>query len=209
VIESWGGLGYQRRALDLRRASRMITDEGWPTTSAGLRQLPGVGPYTAAAVACFAFGEPVAAIDTNLRRVVSRWLGRVPTAAELEASANEMIDRDDPAGWNQAIMDLGALRCRPKAPRCDGCPVAAWCLDPSVYEAPPRQSRYEGSTRQARAAVLRAIATHGPAAVGALAGHTSLPLERVEAAIGSLLADGTVARRHHEVIITDEADFHR
>jgi adenine-specific DNA glycosylase len=125
-------------------------------------------------------------------------LGRVPTAAELEASANEMIDRDDPAGWNQAIMDLGALRCRPKAPRCDGCPVAAWCLDPSVYEAPPRQSRYEGSTRQARAAVLRAIATHGPAAVGALAGHTSLPLERVEAAIGSLLADGTVARRHHD-----------
>jgi len=158
LIRLWDGLGYQRRAVNLRKAAMRIAVGGWPTTSATLASLPGVGPYTAAAVACFAFGEAIPAIDTNLRRVISRWDGEALQGRSLETRATELIDEDHPAEWNQAIMDLAASICRPRAPACEACPVATWCKDPSVYVPPPRQSGYEGSVRQARAAILKQLA---------------------------------------------------
>jgi len=189
VIEAWRGLGYNTRARRLRDAARVIAAEGWPTTAEGLVRLPGVGPYTAAAVACFAFGEQVPAVDTNLRRVLSRWMGRPLSGAALrDAAAREIAI--DAADWNQAVMDLGATLCRPRDPQCGECPVSPWCVDPTVYEAPPRQSAFAGSDRQVRGAVLRSLSANEWRDLGRIARDTAMERGRVEAATTSLECDG-------------------
>ena len=139
--------GVQRpgEASPRRRPARWSAD-GWPTDAAGLRRLPGIGPYTAAAVASIAFGEPIAAVDTNVRRVLSRWEGTPLAGGDLDRAA-DAARTGDAGEWNQAVMDLGATLCRPK-PRCEVCPVTAWCADPAVYLAPPRQAAFAGSDRE-------------------------------------------------------------
>lgn len=167
VLDEWSGLGYNSRAKRLHDAARVVDHDGWPTNAAGLRALPGIGPYTAAAVASFAFGEAVAAVDTNIRRVLSRWSGRTLTGRDLEAAAADHLP-EDAATWNQAVMELGAVLCRPRSPRCAECPVEDWCTDPTVYEPPPRQAPFEGSRRQLRGAILRALRS-GPTPLDDLA----------------------------------------
>ncbi|MDX1447692.1 MAG: A/G-specific adenine glycosylase [Acidimicrobiia bacterium] len=186
VIEAWEGLGYLRRARRLQAAAKQIADRGWP---ADLRELPGVGRYTAAAVAVFADGSRRAAVDVNLRRIVSRWTG-VPLgeAAAFEA-ANELVDPARPGDWNQAMMDLGSTLCRPTRPRCPECPVAQWCVDPTIEITVPRQSAFQGSVRQARAAVLKGL-VGGPAPQSSLAAE--MDDETVARAIASLLAEGAI-----------------
>jgi A/G-specific adenine glycosylase len=155
LLGVWSGLGYNSRALRLREAAQIISDSGWPTSVAGLRELPGVGPYTAAAIASIAFSIDVPALDTNLRRVLSRWHGESLSGRPLEAYALEVLA--SPAGlWNQAVMDLGATVCRPRSPACDACPVSTWCSDPNVYEPPTPQRSFQGSTRELRGALVRA-----------------------------------------------------
>jgi A/G-specific adenine glycosylase len=194
LITLWAGLGYQRRAVNLQRAATVIDDSGWPTDVAGLIQLPGVGPYTAAAVACFAFGEPVPAVDTNLKRILSRWHGEALSGSALNEAALAGLPVDHAADWTQAMMDLGASVCRPRNPVCGECPVEGWCLDPDVYEAPPRQSTYDGSVRQARAAILKALAVHGPSSAGRIIEATGLDRSAVEAAAKALEREATILR---------------
>ena len=191
VIEAWRGLGYNTRARRLRDAARAIVSTGWPTDSAGLKRLPGVGPYTAAAVASFAFGERVAAVDTNLRRVLSRWLG-APLSGERLADATTDELPEGAAPWNQAVMDLGATLCRPRRPRCDECPVEPWCADPTVYEPPPKQPPFAGSDREVRGAVLAAVRSTAWQDGGAIAAAADHPVTRVEMAIAALAKDGLV-----------------
>lgn len=181
VLSYWIGLGYNTRALRLREAARIICEQGWPRTSAALLDLPGVGPYTAAAVACFAFGEQVAAVDTNLRRVLSRWVGRPLDGSDLVATASDLLADGAAVYWNQAVMDLGATLCRP-SPNCDACPVAEWCTDPTVYIPPRPQGRFEGSVRQTRAAIIRLL-LDGDVAVDVIRsryGHADAALEALE-----------------------------
>jgi A/G-specific adenine glycosylase len=194
LIRLWAGLGYQRRAINLQRAAVVVDDRGWPTSVGGLMELPGVGAYTAAAVACFAFGAPVPAIDTNLKRILSRWLGTPLDPAALTAAAASELPDDEAAAWNQALMDLGSELCRPREPRCDACPVAEWCLDPTVYEPPPRQSRYEGSVRQARAAILRMVAASGPTSEATIASSSGLAASTVSAAAAALEKESLLER---------------
>jgi A/G-specific adenine glycosylase len=137
VIRAWQGLGYNRRALSLHAAARQIAAEGWPSD---LTSLPGVGPYTAAAVGSFAFGEAVLPVDTNVRRVQER------TGATFSPACG------------QALMDLGATVCLARVPRCGICPLAAQCPSRGRrYEPLRRQSRFEGSFRQRRADTLRLV----------------------------------------------------
>ncbi len=192
VLAAWSGLGYNRRALRLQRAAQHVAAHGWPTTAAALQTLPGVGPYTAAAVACFAFGEAVPTPDTNARRVASRWHGRPLASAELAAALAAELPAGAAAEWNQAVMDLGATLCRPADPACDRCPVARWCAGPATYSPPRPQGRFEGSSRQARGAVLRALLAHGPLPPQALGELTELGAERAAAAVRSLAAEGLV-----------------
>ena len=138
VIREWQGLGYNRRGLSLHRAARLIADSGWPDD---LTQLPGVGPYTSAALRCFAFDEDVLPVDVNVERVMSR------TSAEFSSGAA------------QGLMDLGATICLARIPRCDACPLAVECPSRGIREEPRRkQGAFEGSFRQLRATTLRTVA---------------------------------------------------
>jgi A/G-specific adenine glycosylase len=138
VIRAWQGLGYNRRAVNLHRAAQKIAVAGWPDD---LTELPGVGRYTADAVARFAFGFPVLPVDTNVRRVQERTGARFSPAAA------------------HALMDLGATVCLARVPRCGSCPLASGCPSRGLrYEPLRRQSRFEGSFRQRRARTLRLVA---------------------------------------------------
>jgi len=202
VVAEWGGLGYNRRAVRLSEAARAIVrDHGGriPRAKDELLELPGVGPYTAAAVASMGFGEPVAVVDTNVRRVVSRvHLGidghEVPPK-EVWALADAWLDRDDPGTWNQALMDLGREVCTPK-PDCEACPLARVCrfrLSGAVANrGPRRQGPFEGSSRQVRGAVVSALRSHPWLTPAHLASEIGFPVDRVEAAIQALAVDGLV-----------------
>jgi len=132
VLREWRGLGYNRRALNLQRAAQVVMEEhagNLPSDLAALEQLPGVGPYTARAVAALAFGHPVGPVDTNVRRVLGRMLGGLAATSgrELQRIADLAVPPDRPADWTHAVMDLGASVCLPRTPRCGECPAREWC----------------------------------------------------------------------------------
>lgn len=133
VLRAWRGLGYNRRALNLRRAARIVVGElggRFPSDVPGLERLPGVGPYTARAVASIAYGLPVGAVDTNVRRVLGRVIAGDPAvvpARDLQALADRLVPGDRADDWTHALMDLGSTLCRPRSPRCDACPVRTAC----------------------------------------------------------------------------------
>lgn len=131
VIRAWRGLGYNRRAVALRTAAiRIVEDHDGrvPDTLEALTALPGVGAYTARAVLAFAFDRPVAPLDTNIRRVLDRAIGPLPTAPKmLQSTADGLVPDHAAADWAHALMDLGATICVARAPRCDACPISAWC----------------------------------------------------------------------------------
>jgi A/G-specific adenine glycosylase len=138
VIREWQGLGYNRRALSLQRAARYVARHGWPED---LTELPGVGRYTADALACFAFERPVLPVDVNVRRVSER------TEAAFDHTCA------------QALMDLGATICIARVPRCGECPLASECPSRGRrFEPLRKQGPYEGSFRQRRAQALRLVA---------------------------------------------------
>lgn len=195
VLEAWSGLGYNTRARRLRDAARMVVEGGWPTSPEGLLDLPGVGPYTAAAVASFAFGSRIAAIDTNIRRVLSRWHGEPLDGAVLRAAAD--ADLGTPAGdWNQAVMDLAAGLCRPRQPSCEVCPVEPWCSGPDGYTPPPPQARFEGSARQLRGSIVRAVVRE-PQSFVQLCRETGFPTDEIEMAVEDLTLEGLIIRDEH------------
>src|SRR5262245_50356992 len=201
VLTAWAGLGYHRRAVFLHRAARIVVESHAgrvPVDPAALRALPGVGPYTSAAVASIAGGVPVAAIDVNVRRIVGRVSGERERGA-IDATADVWLDRDAPGDWNQALMDLGRAHCR-AVPRCDGCPLAPWCLwrrSGGSADVPAARSheRFEGSMRQVRGRVVARLREVPTAGLAALAEAASDSRERVRAALEGLVADGVVERR--------------
>ncbi len=172
VIAAWQGLGYNRRAVNLHRcAGAVVAMDGFPRDVAALERLPGIGPYTAAAIACFAFGAQIAAPDVNARRVLARAFGD----ADLPPPPGRAYD------WNQALFDLGATICIARRPRCEVCPLQAGCPSAGTVYAPERkQSRFEGSFRQRRGELLRTLTDSGPLPVAGLD----------QPALDGLVADG-------------------
>jgi A/G-specific adenine glycosylase len=142
VLKAWEGCGYYARARNLHKAAGVMVAGGIPSTYAGWLALPGVGPYTAAAVSSLAFNERRAVNDGNVRRVLARLYGeRLPTEPWVQARADALLDQSRPGAFNEAVMDLGATICTPKAPRCEVCPLAAWCEarasgEPTAFPAP-------------------------------------------------------------------------
>jgi A/G-specific adenine glycosylase len=129
ILAEWAGLGYYARARNLIACAREVTRRGaFPRTAAELRKLPGIGDYTSAAIAAIAFGEPAAAVDTNVQRVVARLHGlEEPSKAAVEERARAMLPEDRPGDFTQALMDLGATICRPRQPLCGECPLRLQC----------------------------------------------------------------------------------
>jgi A/G-specific adenine glycosylase len=162
-----------------------------PDEPATLRSLPGVGPYTAAAVASIAFGVRVAAVDTNVLRVVSRVV-RVEGDAAIAAAAAAWLDGDDPGTWNQAVMDLGREICRP-VPRCGACPIRTMCRSAGSVSARGRRAPgepFEGSSRQLRGAVVTVLRHRRSLTLGSLASAVGRDLASVARAVRALEADG-------------------
>jgi len=192
VLALWSGLGYNRRAIRLQEAARCIAADGWPADATGLQSLAGVGPYTAAAVACFSYAEQIPTPDTNLQRVLSRWHGRPLNGRGLIEVAHKELPPGRAADWNQAIMDLGAGVCRPAEPLCADCPVVQWCAGPETYVAPPSSGQFRGSSREARGAVIRNLVQQGPATMPQLSMQTGLEPQRLRRALEALAQEGMV-----------------
>ena len=198
VLRAWAGLGYNRRAVHLHRAAQAIVaehDGRVPSSVRELESLPGVGPYTARAVSAIAFGEPVGAVDVNVKRVLGRIVaggpeGLAPSA--MQALADASVPGDRAGAWTHALMDVGQRVCRPRRPNCAECPAIAWCayaagVRPAVVVGdPPARRRpepvFESTNRWLRGRILArardahgwtgfdaAIGDHGPGAVRAAA----------------------------------------
>jgi A/G-specific adenine glycosylase len=202
VLRAWGALGYPRRAVALHESARVVLREHGgvvPGDPAVLRSLPGVGEYTAAAVASLAYGVPVAAIDTNVRRIWARVVHGVEpdevSPARLRDDAQTWLDPRDPASWNQALFVLGRTLCRP-SPRCEECPMRRWCRFAAAGRtgrpSTRRQTPFQGSLRQVRGAVLAHLREHSTVTVATVTSSTGYETDRVVAAIRGLAHDGVV-----------------
>jgi A/G-specific adenine glycosylase len=206
AVRAWGRLGYPRRGLRLHAAAVAIVDlhDGCvPSGYDALRALPGVGAYTAAAVASFAFGQAHAVVDTNVRRVLARTVSGVQHAAPTQTAAETRlavalvpVDGSAPR-WAVAAMELGALVCTARAPRCGQCPVAALCrwrlAGYPPYDGPPRRGQaFAGTDRQVRGRLLAVLrAAEGAVTSAELAAAWDEPVQRARA-LDALVADGLV-----------------
>ena len=190
VLAAWSGLGYNRRALALQAAARRVAARGWP---ADLTELPGVGPYTAAAVASFAWDAQRAAVDTNVRRVLERFDGAARAPAAVAERAQALVPAGQAAAFNQAMMELGATVCRPRAPLCPACPVrdgcAAHAAGGPAPPAPRRRgaARFEDTDRWARGRTVAALLS-GELPPAEISG------ERRERVLAGLERDGLIVR---------------
>ncbi|GAA5082931.1 A/G-specific adenine glycosylase [Thermocatellispora tengchongensis] len=203
AVRHWGRLGYPRRALNLHACARAITAEHGgevPSDHATLRALPGIGEYTSAAVASFAFGGRHAILDTNVRRVLARavrgeeYPPKATTAAE-RTLAESLLPVLDAPRWGVAIMELGALVCTARSPRCADCPIIDRCrwrlAGRPAHDGPPRRGQtYAGTDRQCRGRLLAVLRqAHGPVPKAALDVVWDDPVQR-ERALDGLVADG-------------------
>lgn len=204
VLREWHGLGYPRRARHLHESAMQVVEIGaFPNTLDGLLSLPGVGQYTARAVLAFAFESPAAVVDTNIARVLARTAGERLTARRAQALADELCPSEDSWVWNQVIMDLGAVLCRP-VPRCAECPIQQQCVwtasgqpdpDPAIGTAgvSSKQARFEGSDRQARGRLMARLVV-GSLAAAEAAAAMQVDAERAGRLIDALVFERLVAR---------------
>jgi A/G-specific adenine glycosylase len=205
AVRQWGRLGYPRRALRLHAAARAVVERHGGTVPAdldALLALPGVGAYTARAVASFAYGQRHAVVDTNVRRVVARAVGGAaepgpPSTSRDLAAVAALLPEDDAPRFGVAVMELGALVCTARTPRCGNCPLlttCAWRLaGRPPYTGPAKKPQgYDGTDRQARGALLAVLrASADPVPAGDLDGAWPERLQRARALDG-LVADGLV-----------------
>jgi len=216
VLAAWAGLGYYSRARNLYRAARMVASLGWPRTAAGLQALPGVGTYTAAAVASLAFGEQVAMVDGNVQRVLSRVHalgGDLRTgrgARTLADAAAAWISPGEAGEINEATMEVGALVCLPRNPRCGECPLAADCRacelgTPTAFPSPrPRRETVDVETSVVVAVSAGRVLLRRARPDELLAGHWTLPESGMfpGAGNGGPILTGSVkhAITHHRIV---------
>lgn len=207
VLREWQGLGYPRRARNLHATATLVVERHGgrlPATLPELLALPGIGPYTARAVRVFAFEHDDAVVDTNIARVLARVAGERLTAPQAQAVADALVPTGQGWVWNQALMDLGATRCRP-VPICAHCPLArhcAWAMagrpepDPAQASAgvSRRQARFDGSDRQARGRLLAALARAPVSDAPGVMGLRDQP-DRAGRLVAALVAEGLVVRR--------------
>jgi A/G-specific adenine glycosylase len=180
VLRAWSGLGYNRRALALHRAAQAIARDGWPED---LEALPGVGPYTAAAVGAFALGKAVLPVDTNVHRVLRR--------------TRLSVEEPTPA-LGQALMELGATVCTARAPRCTECPVVADCDGPEPLPPKgPQRHRFEDTDRYVRGRIVAALSAGEPL--------PDVPAARLQRALDRLERDGLIERRPGGVRLPGDA----
>lgn len=224
ILTVWDRLGYPRRALRLQAAAQAIVEHHRgevPRTADQLRGLPGVGEYTSAAVACFAFGRPEVVVDTNIRRLQARLFsgealpGPTYTAAQRRLAHQVLPDPNHDGGqyacaWNIATMELGALICTARSPDCPQCPVAEICAWREAGYPPPterqrtRGQAWAGTDRQVRGALMAALRTEGQLQVDQLLDSLPLPgadVDQRQRCVDSLVADGLAERADDRIAL--------
>ncbi|HSU72912.1 MAG TPA: A/G-specific adenine glycosylase, partial [Candidatus Binatia bacterium] len=160
VLRLWSGLGYNRRAVNLKQAAEIIAQRGYPDD---LSELPGIGPYTSAAVQAFAFNRDVPVVDTNIRRIFSRYFfAGKGTQERIDAKVAEQVPAGRSRIWNNALMDFGSMLCTASSPACASCPLKRSCAafkkgTVAYLRIAPPQKKFEGSRRQTRGAILRLL----------------------------------------------------
>jgi A/G-specific adenine glycosylase len=213
LLSAWAGLGYNRRALALRQAAREIVERHGgeaPSSLASLEALPGVGPYTARAVMAVAFGQPVAPLDVNVRRVVGRLVGGPLPPGRLQETADSLVSRVDSRGWVWAVMDLAVTACTRRAPRCAACPLRALCasagtagawadtaseVDRAAARSRPTRPRFPETNRWLRGEILRRLRATPDGAWTTLPGRIgSHEADAVGRALDALVAEGFAVR---------------
>ncbi len=202
VLAAWSGLGYYHRARRMHQAARMIDRERggkFPRTAEEWSALPGIGRYTAAAIASIAFDEAVAVVDGNVERVLERLFGRTPGSATAWQQAELLLDREHPGEFNQAMMELGATVCTPQAPQCLRCPLSAFCKTRGVQPSRVPKARKD---KEAYYALVRkpgsVLLVQRPANSSLMAGMWELPL-----ASELVNGDKPLLRLRHSITDTD------
>lgn len=218
VLAHWSGLGYYRRARMLHRTAKLVMEEydgELPSTAVGLRRLPGIGNYTSAAIASIAFDEPVAVVDGNVERVLLRILGLPETPGAqmvefLNTVANSLVPRQNPGDHNQAMMELGAVICLPRAPRCSECPVFHLCRTrgehPTLKRTPMQSQRvrYALTTRRRAVTGLEVLLQRRPKDASLMANMLELPqLKPQDAAATLTLLEEPLLRVRHAITGTN------
>jgi A/G-specific adenine glycosylase len=209
AVRAWGRLGYPRRALRLHAAAAAIVERHSgrvPGDPAELRALPGVGEYTAAAITSFAFGGRAAVLDTNVRRLLARAFRGIEFPADSLAAAERTLaeavlpqSAPDAAGWAAASMELGALVCTARAPRCESCPITELCTwhasGRPAHDGPPRRGQtYAGTDRQARGRLLAVLRDTAHPVWESAFERVWPAAEQRDRALAGLLADGLAVR---------------
>lgn len=199
VLREWQGLGYPRRARNLHATAQSVVElGGFPRDLAGLLALPGIGGYTARALLAFAFELDAAVVDTNIARVYARVAGERLTPKRVQSMADDALPLGDAWVWNQCLMDLGAVLCRPANPGCGDCPLRARCTwhreggaDPAVGSSgvSTKQARFDGSDRQARGRLMKALGA-GPVALSDVATVMQRDPDTAERLVSALVAEG-------------------
>lgn len=211
VLRLWSGLGYNSRAMRLRLMARVVISQHggrMPDQLDQLQALPGFGPYTAGAVATFAFDRVVPVIDTNIRRVLGRIFfgpGGAPSEGELLPLVNDVIPVARPGDWNHALMDLGATICISGRPRCEMCPLRSWCRAyPAILSEPPKPPRatapkFHDSDRYWRGRIIQSLVHAGPGSLVEVRQRLQLlgpiPMARLRAIITTLEHEGLLVTR--------------
>ncbi len=201
VLAVWSGLGYYHRARRMHQAAKLIARDRkgiFPRAAAEWRELPGIGRYTAAAIASIAFGQAVAVVDGNVERVLDRVFGAVKGREAAWQRAESLLDRVRPGDFNQAMMELGATVCTPRAPQCPMCPLYSWCASRGVSNARPQSPRKRkqlayGLARRNASVLL----VQRPANASLMAGMWELP------ALSQPKGDGPLATLRHSITDTD------
>jgi A/G-specific adenine glycosylase len=202
VLALWSGLGYYHRARRLHQAAKVIARERkgeFPHTAEAWRELPGIGRYTAVAIASIAFGEPVAVVDGNVERVLERLFGGAEGRESAWQQAEALLDRERPGDFNQAMMELGATVCTPRAPQCLLCPLHSWCQSRGAEAPTPQPPR---KRQQLQYALARkgdsVLLVQRPADAARMANMWELP-----ETVAAKSADEVLAKFRHSITDTD------
>jgi A/G-specific adenine glycosylase len=211
VLRLWQGLGYPRRARNLHLTAQRVAEMGrFPDQLDALLALPGIGQYTARAVLAFAFEADEAVVDTNIARVYARFAGKRLTSREVQQAADAALPHGDSWRWNQCLMDLGAMLCRPANPGCGSCPLHGDCAwggegpDPADGSAgvSRTQARFDGSDRQARGRLMAALG-RGPLPVAEAGKVMGRSPAQAALLVAGLVADGLCERRGSQLLLPE------
>ncbi len=205
VLRLWSGLGYNNRAIRLHSTSKILSETGFDELYPNFTVLPGVGVYTNSALLSFAYGEKVVAIDTNIKRIIQRYFKIQGKDIDIFLLENKslLLNRFDSRDFNQALMDLGATICKSRSPKCDICPLEPKC-NKFILENKKKQSKFEGSMRQKRGAILKMLLSDESLTKEKISTELQVSNKALDDILDSLVKDGLIEFSKNKLIVIND-----